>query len=120
VIVTDDGIATGSTMLAVLDVIRGQRPRERIVAVPICSPDRIAVVRRCCDELVHLVSPENFSSVGAAYTDFRQVSDEEVREVLRQFGADRDGVKEEESGGQSFPSDPGSHHPSESEPIETG
>jgi predicted phosphoribosyltransferase len=85
VIITDDGIATGSTMLAVLDALRGERPRERIVAVPVCPPDRVALVRRCCDDLVHLAGLESFTSIGAAYIDFHPVSDQEVRELLRQF-----------------------------------
>lgn len=52
VIVTDDGIATGSTMVAALQAIRPKRPLEVIVAVPVASPDRLVEVRRWCDEVV--------------------------------------------------------------------
>src|SRR5262245_1226086 len=58
VIVTDDGIATGSTMLAALRTARAQRPRELIVAVPVAPPDRIGEVREHCNEVVCLEAPE--------------------------------------------------------------
>ena len=85
VIVTDDGIATGGTIMAVLDVLRGQRPRELIVATAVCSPERDGVVRRCCDDLVYLVRSENFPPIGQLYADFREIGDEEVRELLHRF-----------------------------------
>jgi predicted phosphoribosyltransferase len=85
VIVTDDGIATGSTMIAALQVIMAQEPREVIVAVPVASPDRLAEVRGWCDDVVCLLTPEEFWAVGQFYADFRQVEDEEVVELLRAF-----------------------------------
>lgn len=84
VIVTDDGIATGSTMLAALQSLREQHPREVIVAVPVASPDRLTEVRRWCDEVVCLLSPRAFWAIGQFYEDFRQIEDEEVVELLRQ------------------------------------
>jgi putative phosphoribosyl transferase len=87
VIVTDDGIATGSTMIAALQAIKAQKPRELIVAVPVASPDRLAEVRRWCDDVVCLLTPELFWAVGQFYEDFRQVEDEEVVELLGQFAA---------------------------------
>jgi predicted phosphoribosyltransferase len=83
VIVTDDGIATGSTMIAALQSIRAQRPREVIVAVPIATPDRLDEVRRWCDAVVCLLAPEEFWAIGQFYEDFTQVEDEEVVELLR-------------------------------------
>jgi putative phosphoribosyl transferase len=85
VIVTDDGIATGATMLVTLQLLRDRHPRELIVAVPVCSPDRLDEIRRHCDSLVCLSSPEEFFAVGQFYKHFRPVTDEEVRELLRQF-----------------------------------
>lgn len=85
VIVTDDGIATGSTMIAALQVIMTQDPGEVIVAVPVASPDRLAEVRGWCDDVVCLLTPEEFWAVGQFYADFRQVEDEEVVELLRAF-----------------------------------
>jgi predicted phosphoribosyltransferase len=84
VIVTDDGIATGSTMIAALQAIKAQNPHEVIVAVPVASPDRLAEVGRWCDEVVCLLAPEAFYAIGQFYEDFTQVEDEEVLDLLRQ------------------------------------
>jgi predicted phosphoribosyltransferase/nucleotide-binding universal stress UspA family protein len=85
VIVTDDGIATGATILAALYFVRNHRPRELIVAVPVCAADQVEEVRRRCDELVCLISPEDFAAVSQFYEDFGQVEDEEVVQLLREF-----------------------------------
>lgn len=87
VIVTDDGIATGSTMIAALNVARAQGPRELIVAVPVASPDRLAQVRRHCDETVCLLTPVDFWAIGQFYEDFAPVEDSEVVELLRAAAA---------------------------------
>lgn len=87
VIVTDDGIATGATMMAALQAVRAQQPRELIVAVPVASPERAAEVRRWCDELVCLLLPEEFWAVGQFYQDFSPVEDEEAVALLRAAGA---------------------------------
>jgi hypothetical protein len=89
VIVTDDGIATGSTMIAALRVARPRKPRELIVAVPVASPDRLEEVRCCCDEVVCPLTPAFFWGIGQFYQDFRQIEDEEVIAILRRFGARR-------------------------------
>ena len=83
VIVTDDGIATGATMIAALEVARAQRPHELIVAVPVASPDRLAEVARHCDETVCLLTPVDFWAIGQFYEDFSPVADSEVVELLR-------------------------------------
>jgi putative phosphoribosyl transferase len=85
VIVTDDGIATGSTMIAALQAVKPQRPREVIVAVPVALPDRLEEVRRWCDDVVCLLSPEIFWAIGQFYEDFSQVEDDEVVQLLRPF-----------------------------------
>jgi putative phosphoribosyl transferase len=85
VIVTDDGIATGATMIAALQTIRLQNPREAIVAVPVASPDRLAEIRRWCDDVVCLLAPEDFWAIGQFYEDFTQAEDEDVIERLREF-----------------------------------
>lgn len=84
VIVTDDGIATGSTMMAALQAVKAQRPRELIVAVPVASPDRLVEVGRHCDDVVCLYAPEAFWAVGQFYEDFTQVEDQQAVELLRQ------------------------------------
>jgi putative phosphoribosyl transferase len=85
VILTDDGIATGATMIAALQTIKTQTPREVIVAVPVAPPDRLAVVHRWCDEVICLIEPEEFSAIGQFYEGFSQVEDNEVIELLRKF-----------------------------------
>jgi predicted phosphoribosyltransferase len=85
VIVTDNGIATGSTMIAALQVIKTQTPREVIVAVPVASPNRLATIRPWCDEAVCLITPEDFRAIGQFYEDFTQVQDEDVIALLRDF-----------------------------------
>jgi predicted phosphoribosyltransferase len=83
VIVTDDGIATGATMIAALQATRQQHPRELIVAVPVASPERLAEVSRWCDDAVCLHAPDDFHAVGQFYDQFDPVEDEEVLELLR-------------------------------------
>lgn len=83
VIVTDDGIATGSTMIAALQTIRARHPKELVVAVPVAPPERLLEVRRWCDELVCLYAPPDFMAVGEFYEEFPQVEDEEFLELLR-------------------------------------
>jgi len=85
VIVTDDGIATGSTMIAALQTVKTQKAREILVAVPVASPDRLAEVRSWCDDVVCLLAPEEFWAIGQFYQDFTQVEDEEVVQILREF-----------------------------------
>jgi len=84
VIVTDDGIATGSTMIAALQTTKLQNPHEIIVVVPVVSPDRIPEIRRWCDDLVYLLAPEEFWAIGQFYEDFEQVPDDQVIALLQQ------------------------------------
>jgi predicted phosphoribosyltransferase len=85
VIVTDDGIATGSTMIAALQAVKTQNAYEVIVAVPVASPDRLAEVGRWCNDVVCLLAPEAFWAVGEFYEDFTPVEDEDVVRILRGF-----------------------------------
>lgn len=82
VMVVDDGLATGSTMIAALHSVRAKSPRRLICAVPVAPPDTVEKVSPYCDEVVCLYSPEDFRAVGQFYADFSQVSDEEVIELL--------------------------------------
>ena len=78
VIVVDDGLATGSTMIAALHAIRGQAPARLVCAVPVSPPDTLDEVSRHADETVCLLSPITFYAVGQFYRQFRQVEDSEV------------------------------------------
>ncbi|MGO8756170.1 MAG: phosphoribosyltransferase [Gallionellaceae bacterium] len=86
VIVVDDGLATGSTMIAALHALRVRKPQKLICAVPVASPDALEKVTPYADEMVCLYAPELFYGVGQFYSDFSQVSDEEVIALLRQDG----------------------------------
>ena len=83
VIIVDDGIATGSTMLAAIHVIRKQSPARIVVAVPVGPPDTVAAVAKEADEMVCLSMPEYFYAIGQFYENFVQVEDEEAIEILR-------------------------------------
>jgi putative phosphoribosyl transferase len=82
VIVTDDGIATGATMIAALRTVRAKKPKELIVAVPLAAPERLEEVGKSCDEVVCLQSDSSFDAVGQFYEDFAQVDDDEAAELL--------------------------------------
>jgi putative phosphoribosyl transferase len=82
VILVDDGLATGSTMRAAVKALRMSQVAKLIVAVPVGAPETCTELQREVDELICLVAPEDFQAVGQFYADFRQTSDEEVRELL--------------------------------------
>ena len=82
VIVVDDGLATGSTMIAALHALRAKHPQKLICAVPVAPPDTLAKVTPYADKVVCLTAPEQFYAVGQFYQSFPQVSDEEVIALL--------------------------------------
>ncbi len=83
VVVTDDGLATGATMIAALRTLRHKGPRELIVAVPVAPPDRLEEVRPLCDDAVCVATPDDFWAIGQFYERFDPVEDEEVLALLR-------------------------------------
>jgi putative phosphoribosyl transferase len=87
VILVDDGLATGSTMLAALQALRHQRPARIIVSAPVASPQSLANVKRLADETVCPLTPDPLYAVGAWYDDFSETSDDDVRLLLRQAAA---------------------------------
>ncbi|HSO07788.1 MAG TPA: phosphoribosyltransferase family protein [Pelomicrobium sp.] len=82
VIVVDDGLATGATMISALHALRSRAPEKLICAVPVAPPDTVERVREHCDEMVCLEQPLQFYAVGQFYHHFDQVEDAEVRAVL--------------------------------------
>jgi erythromycin esterase-like protein/predicted phosphoribosyltransferase len=82
VIVVDDGLATGSTMLAAVHAIRQDDPAQIVVAVPVADPDVCAALRATADEVVCLSTPQPLRAVGLWYEDFSQTIDSEVRGLL--------------------------------------
>jgi predicted phosphoribosyltransferase len=87
VIVVDDGLATGSTMLAAVAAVRALGPGGVTVAVPVGARQAVQALRTVADSVVCLSTPEPFIAVGAAYEDFRQLSDEEVVAILNEFNS---------------------------------
>jgi putative phosphoribosyl transferase len=86
-VLVDDGLATGSTMLAAVEAVRALSPASVVVAVPVGARQAVQALRTVADDVVCLSSPEPFIAVGAAYEDFRQLSDEEVVAILTKFSA---------------------------------
>lgn len=84
VIVVDDGLATGATMMSALHALRTQNPARLICAVPVAPPDTLARIRPYADEVVCLQAPPHFRAVGQFYAAFPQVEDSEVIAILRQ------------------------------------
>lgn len=83
VIVVDDGLATGATMIAALHGLRHRQPAKLICAVPVSSPQALETVRPLVDEVVCLHAPAGFDAVGQFYRHFPQVEDDEVMTLLR-------------------------------------
>lgn len=82
VIIVDDGIATGSSMLAALRSLRARKPAKLIVATAVAPPHTVLRIKQEADEVVSLETPEMFFAVGQFFQDFSQVSDDEVIAAL--------------------------------------
>ncbi|HEX6171625.1 MAG TPA: phosphoribosyltransferase family protein [Chitinophagaceae bacterium] len=78
IIVIDDGIATGNTLLGTVNVLRKSKPAKIIIAAPVASESAVDKLSTEVDEVITVLIPEIFYGVGAFYEDFRQVTDEEV------------------------------------------
>jgi len=84
-IVVDDGIATGATTRAALRATRQRNPKKLVLAVPVAPTESLAVMRQEADDVVCLEDYEAFGAIGFYYSDFRQISDDEVVDTLRRF-----------------------------------
>jgi len=82
IILVDDGLATGSTMKAAVRALRQRNPARLVVAVPMGSAQACLEVKREADEMICVVTPEEFYAVGEWYEDFSQTSDQEVHDLL--------------------------------------
>jgi putative phosphoribosyl transferase len=94
-IVIDDGVATGATTRAALRATRMRGPKKLVLAVPVAPTDTLAVMREEADEVVCLEDHEYFGAIGYYYSDFRQISDQEVIDTLARFPAQASGQHRE-------------------------
>jgi predicted phosphoribosyltransferase len=83
VIIVDDGIATGSTMIAALRAVEAKRPSKLIVATAVASQEALQAISGIAEEIVCLEVPEKFYAVGQFFREFGQVTDQEVMDILQ-------------------------------------
>ena len=87
VVLVDDGIATGATMLASAQWIKNkQHCKKLVIAVPVAPREILDELNQVADEVIVLYSPLSFEAVGQFYQDFSQVSDNEVKEIMKKYG----------------------------------
>lgn len=91
VILTDDGAATGRTLLVAIDLLRREGAAKIVVALPVAPPDTVALLESRADEVVCLETPSSFMAIGEFYDDFTQVEDAQAVAILRK-GARRERV----------------------------
>jgi putative phosphoribosyl transferase len=82
IILVDDGIATGNTLLASINMLRKKNPAKIIVATPVIPYDNVPVFEKNTDEFVYLIASKYFRGVGGFYEEFNQVEDSEVIQLL--------------------------------------
>jgi predicted phosphoribosyltransferase len=87
VLLVDDGVATGSSMLAAIEAVRKRGASRIVVAVPLAPRESLRTLSRAADDVVCVASPEPFLAVGRFYADFEQTSDEEVVDLLERARA---------------------------------
>ena len=85
IVLVDDGIATGSTVFAILNWLSKQKTEKVLLAIPVIPADTYEAIKDKVLDVVTLEIPTSFSSVGQFYSSFEQVSDDEVREILVQY-----------------------------------
>jgi len=87
VIIIDDGIATGNTLLGTVNLLRKSKPGKIIIGVPVASQNAVQKLSKEVDEVIAVLIPEEFYGVGAFYENFEQVSDKEVMFYLDKLRA---------------------------------
>jgi putative phosphoribosyl transferase len=93
VILVDDGIATGSTMMAAIKAIRHQQPHSIIVAAPVAARNTCEEMASLVDKIICPLQPEHFYAVGLWYDNFPQTSDDEVIELLKKLQSDAESIR---------------------------
>jgi putative phosphoribosyl transferase len=83
IIIIDDGVATGNTILSSIKMLRNTKPKKIVVAIPLAPPDTAKKIKEQVDDFICVYTPEPFIGVGLHYLDFTQVEDDEVKRLLR-------------------------------------
>jgi putative phosphoribosyl transferase len=112
VILTDDGLATGSTMRAAAAALRQQKPKEIVIAVPVGARATCRELGAEANRMVCLYTPESFFAVGQWYRHFEQITDEEVQDFLARA------AHESQSRQADQDEDPGSRGPETQNPTD--
>ncbi len=86
IILVDDGIATGATMLVVIQWIKKQKPKQLIVAIPVGPKESVDKLIKIVDKVVVIESSVYFNAVGEFYREFDQIEDSQVQEIMRKHG----------------------------------
>lgn len=85
VVLVDDGVATGNTIVASVKLLKLQKPARLIIAVPVATKDAIKKMAKIADEVITIISPEYLPSIGSFYEEFEQASNEEVKQLLKEL-----------------------------------
>jgi putative phosphoribosyl transferase len=89
VILVDDGVATGATILASANWIKNkQQCKKLIIAVPVAPSSILENLNKVADDVLVLLAPKDFMAVGAFYHEFSQLGDDEVKEIMKRYGYD--------------------------------
>ncbi|MBI2147218.1 phosphoribosyltransferase [Candidatus Woesearchaeota archaeon] len=83
IVLVDDGVATGATISAAIIVLKNQKPKKIVVAIPVAPPDTVQRLQKEADEVICLETPLAFMAIGQFYGDFTQVEDDEVVRLLQ-------------------------------------
>lgn len=84
IVLVDDGIATGATIIASANWLKNkQRCRKLLIAVPVAPKSILKNLKQVADDVIVLYTPEDFMAVGAFYHDFAQISDDEVKQIMK-------------------------------------
>lgn len=87
IILVDDGVATGATIKAAIETLKKERIVKLVAALPVAPPETARELRKLTDDIICLETPRDFMAVGNYYSDFSQVSDEEVVRLLQMSAA---------------------------------
>lgn len=90
VIIVDDGVATGHTILAAIKAVHAHTPKKIIIATPVITPQAVALFQSHGAQVISVIAPQHLQAIGQFYQDFPQVSDEQAVRIMHDFQKSRD------------------------------